>query len=329
MELNERIAQAVDRIDDVVKEYDIKAVYALFSGGDDSTVTAYLASHHPLFAGCVFANTLTGDIETVRYVRETCAARGWPLEERKPHYLHRYPAFLATWGVPTPAMHPILFNNLKGKQFDKARVKLAKEHGCKSKEVLLVSGVRRGESTRRQRTVQPVTIMRDARKNVRSVWCALIYDYLRDDLEGVLNAGVIQRNAHAQLFAASRECGCKATEGRQDAMIEEASFPVYWERRRLQYALAQAAYALQEFEVEHGLIDREDARIPAYGVRDRDTFHADEIDAGYFDALPPGESPDSVDGVPFLCVGCENQAGVIDGDKLIKHLVEKKRRGTE
>ena len=299
----DRIATVVARIEEMVIKHNIKAVYACFSGGDDSAVMAWLSSHHPLFKGVIFANTLTGDKETIDYVRQTCKTQGWELHEVKPTVKDRYPALLASRGVPTPPMHPTVFGDLKGKPMEKKRSELAKKHKCKTSQIMYVTGVRRAESRKRMETVQLETVMMAGKNKdrVRSVWAAPIFDYLRSDLEAVFETGVITRNQHAYKFGASRECGCKATEGRQDPIVEKQHFPVYWERRKLQYELARAAYALQQFELEHGLIDPVDATIPEYGAPTLDKHRQLE--------LFPYRYDDEVEGVPFLCVGCESKLG--------------------
>lgn len=303
MDLEQRIDIVVDRIQEIVENYKQKAVYALFSGGDDSLVMAYLASHHPLFKGVIFANTLTGDKETVEYVRKTSKTMGWNYYETKPDIHNRYPAILATRGVPNPQMHAEVFGRLKGKPWDKMRTQLARKNKCKRTEILFVTGIRKAESTKRMQTVTLEKVYLNKNGSLRSVWGAPICDLQRSDLEDVFaQAKDLSRNMHAYKFGASRECGCKATEGTQDPILEKQFYPLYYERRRLQYKLAQIAYELQEFEVENGFIDRDEATIPTLGIRDINKPLQKEL----FEYRYEG---DTVDGTPFLCVGCENKAG--------------------
>lgn len=315
--LEQAKAQVHARITEIFDTYpNLKVAYALFSGGDDSTVLAWLAMQHPRVKGVIFANTLTGDKETVQYVRETAKAQGWEYHETKPAVSDRLPAMIAARGIMGPAMHPIAFNNLKGKPWDKLRGKLATQHKCARKDVLFLTGVRRQESTKRARTVNLIKMYESKTGKLKSVWGAPLYDWTREDLERFFGLDKLPRNMHAYAFGASRECGCKTAEGVQDAIIEQQKFPVYWERRKLQYELARAAYALQEFELEHGLIDPEDATIPRYGVPDADgMFQMELFDYRY-------ESPDSVNGTPFVCVGCDNITGKIDAstfDRIMKN----------
>lgn len=295
------------RINAILKDYPrLAAVYVMFSGGDDSTTLAWLASHHPMFKGVVFANTLTGDKETVTYVRETAQTQGWAYHETKPNMNERFPGLLATRGVMGPAMHPMVFGYLKGKPWDRKRTELAKLNGCRREDILFLTGVRREESEKRKREVNLIKEYRYKNGKLKSVWGSPLYDWTRGDLECFFDAGKIERNPHAYAFGASRECGCKTAEGAQDLIIEMAKFPIYYQRRQLQYELARAAYRLQQFELEHDLIEPEDASIPDYAVPDEEgAFQPMLFDYRY-------EAPDSVGSTPFVCIGCENPTGKID-----------------
>lgn len=310
----------VDRLGEMVKKYNIKAIYALFSGGDDSTITTHFTSYHPLFKGAIFANTLTGDKETIDYVRNTAKIMNWPLYEVKPQERDRYIPFIATFGIPTAAMHPVVFGNLKGKPLEAFAIQEAKRLGIKRKEILFVSGLRRAESQKRMRTVQMIKeVSKNKGKTLYSVWGAPIFDWQRSDLEDIFKTGAIIRNWHAFKFGASRECGCKATEGNQDPILEKQHNPIAWERRKLQIELVQAAYRLQEFEVQNGLIDRQDATIPSYGIPSNIENQQMELFPYRYDS-----DNDEIDGVPYLCVACENQINGDDPDKEMLGRIQEK-----
>src|SRR5690606_17671643 len=93
-----------------IAEHRPVAVFACFSGGHDSLVSTHWTMRHaPAMTEApvrvLHINTGIGIEETRRFVRETCAAYGWPLWER--HAAEgEFGRFVRTHGFPGPAQHP-------------------------------------------------------------------------------------------------------------------------------------------------------------------------------------------------------------------------------
>ena len=72
---------ALDVISEACETYGCKKVYALFSGGDDSTASLRVAVEHPNFVAAVTMVTGVGVDASLEYARETCRKLRCPLIE--------------------------------------------------------------------------------------------------------------------------------------------------------------------------------------------------------------------------------------------------------
>jgi 3'-phosphoadenosine 5'-phosphosulfate sulfotransferase (PAPS reductase)/FAD synthetase len=116
----------------------------LYSGGNDSTVLAYLMRDRVDYA--VHANTTIGIEETRQFVRDTCKAWGLELMERTAPISYR--DLVLERGFPGPAMHFKMYQRLKERPLDEVRRELVSN--SRKQRVLFIAGRRRAESKRRQ-----------------------------------------------------------------------------------------------------------------------------------------------------------------------------------
>lgn len=183
------------------EEYKPSKVFALFSGGDDSLSSTLFASKQEGFTGCIHINTGTGIRQTSEYVRETCSKMRWPLVELHPTE-KSYEEFVLEHGFPGPAAHRYCYIWLKEKPLRWFVANVAKN--STHDRVMLITGVRLQESTRRMGHVEKV--MREGSR----VWTApLLYWSKLDCLRWIASQGVA-RNPVAELLHGSKECNCGA-----------------------------------------------------------------------------------------------------------------------
>jgi 3'-phosphoadenosine 5'-phosphosulfate sulfotransferase (PAPS reductase)/FAD synthetase len=124
------------------------AIFALFSGGDDSLVSTHWYMNN--VPGCEVAtiNTGIGLEVTRRHVRDTCVAHGWKLTEirAKEDCGQDYDEIVERHGFPGPASHGYMYSLLK----ERAVRKLVRDRKTKASDrVLLLTGIRHDESDRR------------------------------------------------------------------------------------------------------------------------------------------------------------------------------------
>ena len=124
----------------------VVAVYALFSGGHDSLASTAITAKHPAFTGVVHANTGIGIEATRQFVRDTCAAQGWPLTEEYPDRF-TYDEMVLDKGFPGgPKSHNRMYYYLKQRSIDRV---VARAKTSYKDRVMLVTGIRLNESIRR------------------------------------------------------------------------------------------------------------------------------------------------------------------------------------
>jgi 3'-phosphoadenosine 5'-phosphosulfate sulfotransferase (PAPS reductase)/FAD synthetase len=207
-------SEALATLDGVVERNDPGHVYALFSGGTDSLCSTHLASRHPRFTGVVHVNTEIGIEATRGFVRSACAAYGWPLTEPyppRPPFKDRhgqpwgeagqtaYEALVLRWGFPGPRGHTLMYNRLK----ERCLARLVR--GCGGdRRIVLVTGVRRGESRRRMGHI--VAEQRDGRR----VWCAPLVNWGDEEKREYRDRYSLPVNDVARRLCMSGECLCGA-----------------------------------------------------------------------------------------------------------------------
>lgn len=189
-------------LNQVVSEHKPAAMFALFSGGHDSLASTHVAAQHPAFTGVAHINTGIGIEETREFVRETCKAQGWPLLEyhaREGVYEER----CLRYGMPGgPVQHEYVYHVLKSEQIKR----LVRDYKRgRNDRIMLVTGVRQQESTRRMR-LHPEPIRREGVKvwvNPNLAWSGL-------DVSRYVDAQGLKRNPVVDKLHRSGECLCGA-----------------------------------------------------------------------------------------------------------------------
>lgn len=189
-------------LDVAVRRYKPVAVFGLFSGGHDSLCATHMASQHPAFTGAVHINTGIGVERTRDFVRQTAQDMGWPLlEYRAADEGQHYDDLVMEYGFPGPFHHRKMYNRLK----ERALRSVIRDHKtAHGDRVLLVTGVRKAESSRRMGTVQPIN-----REGAR-VWCAPLTHFTSADKNAYMAAHDLPRNEVVDLLHMSGECLCGA-----------------------------------------------------------------------------------------------------------------------
>jgi len=189
-------------LDIAVRRYKPVAVFGMFSGGHDSVCAVDMASRHPAFTAAVHINTGIGVEATREYVRATAKERGWPLLEYTAEDQGQfYDDLVLAHGFPGPFHHTKMYNRLK----ERALNALVRDHKQKrSDRVLLITGVRKYESTRRMGTVQAIN--RDGAK----VWVAPLTWWTNDTKTAYMTEHGLPRNEVVDALHMSGECLCGA-----------------------------------------------------------------------------------------------------------------------
>jgi len=186
-------------IDEAIRQYNPRVLFGLMSGGHDSLCATHLASQHPLFGGVVHINTGIGIEQTRDFVRDVCDDNGWTLYEYHPPV--PYDQIVKEYGFPGPTMHSLMYNRLK----ERGLRQLTREHKTEFKDrILLASGVRSLESTRRMGTTEPIN------KDGARVWVAPIHNWSNHDKNWYMTHHKLPRNQVVDLLHMSGECLCGA-----------------------------------------------------------------------------------------------------------------------
>ena len=267
------IAPSLALLDQAIEQFDPIAVFGLFSGGHDSLTACHVASQHPKFTGCVHINTGIGIPQTRDFVYETCKREGWNLREirAKEDCGQDFEELVVERGFPGPPHHYKMYNRLK----ERALKLLTKEtkvgHSVRAK-ILLVSGCRSQESTRRMGHVEPI---QHRKEDGARVWAAVIHDWSKIDCNNYMAVNELPRNQVVDTIHKSGECLCgsfaippkdgevRGEEFRELALwypevaaeieriemrVREAGFPWNWDER-------QPAWFLREQKGQEALFD--------------------------------------------------------------------------
>lgn len=188
-------------------------VFALYSGGRDSWCSTRIASEHPAFHGAVFINTGTGTAAAVNFIRETGPAFGGTFLELHAPAGHTMADIVMQHGFPGPAQHPRVYVRLKERALDD----LVRTYKAKrSDRIMLITGVRESESTRRMGRVEPVT------RDGAAVWVAPLISWEERDKVGYLAEHEAPVNPCWETLGRSGECNCGAFAGPgEEAVLRE------------------------------------------------------------------------------------------------------------
>ena len=195
-----KIAQATETIATAITDHNPIRVYALVSGGHDSTVASHLAVKLGKDVDAlVHINTGIGIRETGEYVRDFAKWLGKPLIEKHPP--RDYEDLVMQYGFPGPAAHRYMYSWLKERPLREVR---REAQNGQNRRVLYITGVRTTESRRRMGRVQSV------KREGNTVWVAPIKDFDHSDVWDYREAFDLPRNEVVDFLHMSGECLCGA-----------------------------------------------------------------------------------------------------------------------
>jgi 3'-phosphoadenosine 5'-phosphosulfate sulfotransferase (PAPS reductase)/FAD synthetase len=197
----------------------VKAVVALFSGGNDSTTLAHLFRERvTCFA---HANTGIGIEATREYVRKTCANWGVPLLERGLPRGRTYEDLVLgrvrpgprgrktrVWpgGFPGPAQHGLFFQRLKERPLEQVRNELVRRP--QRERVIFLAGRRAAESDRRSSRFLAGEL-KDIERRGSVIWVSPIVNWTKLDLNAYrVRFPDVPRNEVSDHLHMSGECLC-------------------------------------------------------------------------------------------------------------------------
>jgi len=204
-----KLEQARQYIETAIEQYQPRHIFALYSGGHDSgSVTHFAATVlGDRLSGVVHVNTGIGIPETREHVRKTCADFGWRLLEYKATENTKadgtpapmiYEDIVAKHGFPGPSSHRYMYQWLKERQLDR----LCRDH--KGGHVMMISGVRAQESTRRMGNAEPI------KRHGRKIWVAPFVDMTALECREYMTANHVPKNPVKEYLHMSGECLCGA-----------------------------------------------------------------------------------------------------------------------
>ena len=198
-----------------------REVYALVSGGGDSTAAALIAEEDPGFVGVVYIDTGTALPGVREHVELLADVRGWPLTVLDSG--DTYEQIAAKFGLPGPGFHSIPYRLLKERRLrDFYRV-----HG----RVRLITGVRRHESVRRFGNTT-VTIHRRPSTRQPFRFESPIIEYTPRDVDDALADAGVARSAVSVIAGRSGECNCGAFAEDYEAEMLSTLFPEWGRKLR-------------------------------------------------------------------------------------------------
>lgn len=168
---------------------------ALCSGGKDSTAATHAAMRFGPCELVVYLDTGTGAPENLEYIRRLCDRFDWPL--RVMETPESYEDLVVENGFPGPSRHFIMYQRLKERQL----CQLAAET---DRELHLWTGIRRHESDRRMRHVEPES----ERGNGRWFWRAPLCDWHDREPERYISRFRLPRNPLWDTLGRSGDCFC-------------------------------------------------------------------------------------------------------------------------
>jgi 3'-phosphoadenosine 5'-phosphosulfate sulfotransferase (PAPS reductase)/FAD synthetase len=211
---------------EAIEEHNPVAIFAGFSGGNDSIVVTHFACEE-FGAVAIHANTMIGVEKSREHARKTAAKYGWqflekqsiakgPPKKRKdgsvfdPAILPTgkwqdgntaYEEFVFNFGMPGPGQHPRMYQILKERIFEAFR-REAKSSGSRKDKVMFVSGVRHDESAIRAGYKETV------KKVGSSIWVQPFYWQTKLDFELYRQEFGLPRNPVTDVIGISGECLC-------------------------------------------------------------------------------------------------------------------------
>jgi len=189
--------------------YNPSHVFLLVSGGNDSMTLAHVFKDRPEVSAIVHIDTGIKVDDVEPFVRQTAKSWGIPLlvyravENTKADGTPDpkiYEDLVAKHGFPGPSSHQYMYSNLKERQV----ARLMRDHNVNKQDVVLISGVRKGESARREKTVKRL------QRNGRQVWVAPLINWSDTDMSVYRQAMRVPESPVAKNLGMSGECLCGA-----------------------------------------------------------------------------------------------------------------------
>jgi len=212
---------------EAIEKYKPVAIFAGFSGGNDSIVATHFACTE-FGAAAVHCNTLIGVEKSREHARKTAARYGWHFMEARaeakgPPKTHKdrktpfdqttlptgkwqdgqtaYEEFVFNFGMPGPGQHGRMYIILKERSFEK--FKREAKAGKKNTDcVMFVTGVRHDESALR------AGYNCDTQKMPGEVWVNPFYWNTKSDFELYRQEFGLPRNPVTDVIGISGECLC-------------------------------------------------------------------------------------------------------------------------
>jgi 3'-phosphoadenosine 5'-phosphosulfate sulfotransferase (PAPS reductase)/FAD synthetase len=197
-------------------------VFALFSGGNDSTVLTHWAKRQlgRRLDAAVFIDTGTALPGVREFAERFCADREIPLRIYEAG--NAYNEMVGKHGFPGPAGHRYAYVLLKERQV----ATLVREHKQRPRDrIMLLTGVRRSESVRRMGTTEAV------KRERTKVWVAPLLDWTDADVRAYREQYALPESDVAAFICRSGECNCGAfaAPGEREMLI--SSYPAWWRER--------------------------------------------------------------------------------------------------
>lgn len=182
-----------------ISEYKPVRIYACFSSGDDSLVTTHFAFQHGAHEAFM-VNTTIAIHEAQMHFAKTCFKHGWPFRVKVPPDKD-YERMVMDDGFPGPGAHIYPYSWLKERAIRELVAETKRESGDR---VMLVTGVRRSESSRRMGYVDPIV------RTGATVWVAPMYAWSKRQMMDYVEQNGLERSPVTQLIHISGECLCGA-----------------------------------------------------------------------------------------------------------------------
>lgn len=210
--LAQQIFEAGTILNCAIDQYAPTHIFALFSGGHDSLTATALACAELTdeIDAVVHIDTGIGIPETQQFVIDVCAKNNWPLliyraaENTKADGSpdpQIYEDIVIEHGFPGPAAHRFMYSKLKQRQVRR----LVRDHKEERfDKIMLISGVRKAESTRRMGTVKEVHV------DGAQVWVSPMLNFTDDDQRLLMREWNLPRNPVKDNLCMSGECLCGA-----------------------------------------------------------------------------------------------------------------------
>lgn len=216
-------AHSREIIEKAIRDYQPYAVVVMVSGGNDS-LTAYHVARAISAPITHFMHGVTGTgiPETSDFVRQLAEQSGLVyLEANAGSKYERYVMRKGFIGRGEGA-HNIAYHILKAEYF-KAALSKGIRHGRRGRNILLINGARRQESSNRAKR----TGLDPIRKDGPNIWVNIINEWSKQDCNDYLSGAGVKRNPVTELLCRSGECMCGTMQS-QEARKEAAFFYPAW-----------------------------------------------------------------------------------------------------